>query len=133
LDVTDPAILYLSKATESLAGAEAEYENRRYNNCANRCYYACFQAAIAALLRHQIRPRSPTGQWGHDFVQAEFAGNLVGRRKLFPGELRTTLEQNRVLRVTADYTRDGVIAVEAARSLRRTQYFLRSVDSREVR
>jgi hypothetical protein len=34
LDVTDPAILYLSKAAESLAGAEAEYENQRYNNCA---------------------------------------------------------------------------------------------------
>ena len=33
---------YLEKAVESLAGAESEYVNGRYNNCANRCYYACF-------------------------------------------------------------------------------------------
>ena len=39
---------FLVKAEESLAGAESEYVNGRYNNCANRCYYACFQAAIAS-------------------------------------------------------------------------------------
>ena len=43
--------LYTDKAQESLAGAESEFANGRYNNCANRCYYACFQTAIAALLR----------------------------------------------------------------------------------
>src|SRR5205823_6359850 len=39
------------KALESLAGAESELANGRYNNAANRAYYACFQAAIAALQR----------------------------------------------------------------------------------
>jgi len=42
--------LYLIKAEESLLGAESEFTHgRRYNNVANRCYYACFQAAVAAL------------------------------------------------------------------------------------
>jgi uncharacterized protein (UPF0332 family) len=63
--------IYLAKATESLLTAESEFVNGRYNSCANRCYYACFQAAIAALLCEGIRPR---GQWSHEFVQAQFVG-----------------------------------------------------------
>ena len=58
--------IYLAKATESLQTAESEFVNGRYNSCANRCYYACFQAAIAAVLREGIRPR---GQWGDRVVQ----------------------------------------------------------------
>ena len=58
--------IYLAKATESLLTAESEFANGRYNSCANRCYYACFQAVIAALLHEGIRPR---GQWSHAFVR----------------------------------------------------------------
>jgi uncharacterized protein (UPF0332 family) len=54
--------IYLAKATESLLSAESEFVNGRYNSCANRCYYACFQAAIAALLSEGIHP---AGQWSH--------------------------------------------------------------------
>lgn len=39
-------LAYLEKAIESLAGAESEYANRRYNNCAN-----------LSLWRHSIRFR----------------------------------------------------------------------------
>lgn len=69
---------YLSKATESLATAESEFTMGRYKSCANRCYYACFQAAVAALIREGMRPR---GYWGHDFVQGQFVGLLIKRRK----------------------------------------------------
>lgn len=41
----DASALFLAKAEESLAGADSEFVNDRYNNCVNRCYYACFQAA----------------------------------------------------------------------------------------
>lgn len=34
---------YMRKATESLAGAQSEYDNGRFNNSANRAYYAAFQ------------------------------------------------------------------------------------------
>ena len=66
--------IYLTKAIESLLTAEIESINGRYNNCANRCYYACFQAAITALLSEGIRP---AGQWNHQFVQAQFVGVLI--------------------------------------------------------
>src|SRR5215471_6913893 len=66
--------IYLAKAAESLQTAESEFANGRYNSCANRCYYACFQAAIAALLAEGIRAR---GQWSHEFVQGQFVGVLI--------------------------------------------------------
>ncbi len=80
--VLDASAIFLAKAEESLAGAESEFVSGCYNNCANRCYYACFQAAIAALQQAGIRARG--GQWGHDFVQAQFIGQLINRRRLYP-------------------------------------------------
>jgi uncharacterized protein (UPF0332 family) len=87
--------IYLAKATESLQTAESEFANGRYNSCANRCYYACFQAAIAALLREGIRPR---GQWSHEFVQAQLVGVLINQRKRYDRELRRVLADNQMLR-----------------------------------
>lgn len=55
--------IFLEKALESLIGAESEFINGRYNNCANRCYYACFQAAIAALIDAGLG--TDYQQWSH--------------------------------------------------------------------
>lgn len=89
---------FLGKATQNLAAAEADYSAGRYDACANRAYYACFQAAIAALLVEGIRPAGTAGRWSHEFVQAQFSGILVGRRHRFPAPLRTTLQENRIVR-----------------------------------
>ncbi len=118
---------FLEKAEESFAGAESEYVNTRYNNCANRCYYAAFQAAIFALARAGIRPPGVSDKWGHDFVQAQFIGQLINRQKVYPAELRNTLEQNYRLRETADYRRDHVTEVRAARAIRRTEAFVETI------
>jgi uncharacterized protein (UPF0332 family) len=115
---------FLEKAEESLAGAASEFVNGRYNNCANRCYYACFQAAISALAAAGIQPPGRDGQWGHDSVQAQFNGQLVNRRKLYPTSVRPTLEQTYRLRAAADYKRDPVSAVQGGRALRRAEEFL---------
>lgn len=118
---------FLEKAEESFAGAESEYVNNRYNNCANRCYYATFQAAIAALARAAVRPPGHDADWGHEFVRSHFVGQLINRRKLYPTALRTTLEQNRALRQTADYKPDHVTEVRASRAVRRTEEFLAAI------
>lgn len=119
--------VYLEKAAESLEGAESEFINRRYNNAANRSYYACFQAAIAALARASIQPSGVRDEWGHDFVQAQFVGQLINRRKVYPTALRTTLEQNYRLRVAADYTWDHVTEIRAARAIRRAEEFVQAI------
>src|SRR5437870_3958583 len=121
---------FLNKAEESLEGAESEFANGRYNNCANRCYYACFQAAVAALIEAGVGPRSGNGQWGHDFVQAEFVGQLVNRRKTYSTELRDVLSRLLILRQTADYQLERVTETQAVRALRRTRGFLDGIQTR---
>ena len=79
------------KAEQNLAGAEHELEVGRYDTAASRCYYAAFLAAIAALLRAGVRPSDEDSEWGHKFVQAQLAGQLIHRRKLYPARLRDVL------------------------------------------
>lgn len=118
---------FLVKAEECLAGAESEFANKRYNNCANRCYYACFQASIAALIQVGIQPKSQQRHWGHDFVQAEFIGQLINRRKLYPSILRNTLERTLTLRQIADYGTEQVSEAQMDRALRQTRLFVETI------
>ncbi|MBM4459145.1 MAG: HEPN domain-containing protein [Chloroflexi bacterium] len=97
------SLAYLAKAAESLAGAESEFTNRRYDNCASRCYYAMFQAAIAALIAAGIRPDAGREHWEHSFVQARFAGVLISRRKLYSPALGSSLPEILDIRRGADY------------------------------
>jgi uncharacterized protein (UPF0332 family) len=120
--------IYLDKAVESLEGSESEFVNHRFNNVANRSYYACFQAAIAALIQAGIQPSG--SQWGHDSVQSQFVGQLINRRKLYSARLRNILEQNYRLRATADYQREWVSETRADRALSRAEEFVEAVDQR---
>ncbi len=124
--------LFLEKALECLAGAESEFAERRYNNCVNRCYYGCFQSAIAALLHDGILLTGGRTTWGHDFVQAQFVGQLINRRKVYASGLRDSLARNLILRHTADYTIEPITETQAARAVRRTRDFLRAVETREA-
>jgi uncharacterized protein (UPF0332 family) len=118
--------VYVTKATENLASAASELVNRRYNACANRAYYACFQAAIVALLNEGLAPRGGR-EWGHDYVQAQFAGNLIGRRKRYPAALRSTLPRLAELREKADYGHTLVSQAQAARALSLAEVFVQNV------
>src|SRR5262245_29924667 len=119
---------YLSKARESLASAEVDYAAGRYNSCANRAYYACFQAAVAALLAEGLRPANPRGEWSHEFVQSQFNGLLIGRRKRYPLTLRRILRDTIEVREKADYTPAAVSARVAERVLRAAQSFVRTIE-----
>jgi uncharacterized protein (UPF0332 family) len=119
--------VFRDKARESLAGGVSEFVNHQYNNSANRSYYAVYQAAIHALLTDGIRPPGATNHWGHDYVQAQFVGQLINRRKRYSADLRHTLEQNYRLREAADYRRDPITEVRAARAARRAETFVIAV------
>jgi uncharacterized protein (UPF0332 family) len=122
---THNADLFLRKALESIAGAESEYADARFNNCANRAYYACFQAAIAALIWEGIRAGG--SHWAHTFVQAQFAGTIVNRRHRYPSAMRGTLSELVTLRHSADYDPDPINRAEASRALRRGHEFVEAV------
>jgi uncharacterized protein (UPF0332 family) len=119
---------YLAKARESLLGAESECANLRFSNCANRSYYAAFQAAIAALLRESLRPRGGE-QWPHGYVQAEFVGRPINRRRVYSSTFRSTLSDLLELRSTADYRADAVSELEAQRATRKAKELLRAIDT----
>jgi uncharacterized protein (UPF0332 family) len=121
--------IYLAKAVESLQGAESEYVNKRYHNWANRCYYSCFQAAVHALEAVGMTPTGARAAWSHDSLQATFVRELIQRHKTYPSELRDVLTRLYKLRQAADYTRDRVSEVQAARAVRRTQQFVQAIQA----
>jgi uncharacterized protein (UPF0332 family) len=122
---------FLDKARESVTGARVEFEGGRYNNSANRSYFACFQAAIHALILEGIRPPGGGTQWGHDLVQAQFRGQLINRRHRYETSLRDTLLDNYRMRVRGDYELRPVAEVNASRALRRAERFVQAVVQRQ--
>jgi uncharacterized protein (UPF0332 family) len=118
---------YLAKAEQSLAGAESEYANGRYDNCANRCYYACFQAGVYALRVAGVHAGGSRPTWSHEGLQAAFVGQLINRRKLYSFELRDVLPRTMALRHAADYSLDRVSELQAARALRRARTLVGAV------
>jgi uncharacterized protein (UPF0332 family) len=122
---------FLDKARESLAGARVELEGGRYNNSANRSYYAVFQAGIHALQLEGVRLPAGGTEWGHDFVDAQFSGLLVNRRHRYETSLRNVIGDNRSLRKDADYTTSSVSPVRAARALQRAERLVAAVIQRD--
>lgn len=129
--VSETSAASLAKAAESLAGATSEYVNGRYNNVANRAYYAAFQAAIAALDLAGINPPGNKDFWGHAFVNGQFTGLLINRRKRYPASVRDSLSVLLRVREQADYRQSPVTATQADRMLRRARNFVTIVTARE--
>ena len=116
---------YLRKARESLASAKADALAERYNSAANRGYYACFQAAVAALLHWNIR--GMTTNWEHRFVAEEFADKLVRRRKLFAhGEARV-LNDFFAARIVGDYRERDISRFDADGAVALAERFVAAV------
>lgn len=129
--VIDIGALYLAKARASLAGAQSELERRRFDNAANRAYYACFQAAVAGLIWAGLRPSGGSATWDHGFVQARFVGELINRRKHYAPDLRDSLSATMRQRHKADYQYDSVTADQAIRMVRRATRFVQEVGSKQ--
>ncbi len=68
---------FFSKAKENLKIAQISFDNECYNACANRAYFAAFQAAVAALADKDIRNEKNDHAW----VQSEFNLKLIKRKK----------------------------------------------------
>jgi uncharacterized protein (UPF0332 family) len=117
----------LTKAQENLAGAESELRYGRTNSCARSAYYACFHAAIAALLDAGLTAPESARGWGHDWVHASFVGQLIPRRKLYPVSLRRVLPDLLALRHKGDYRVTSVSQREAPQAVRRAQAFVQAV------
>jgi uncharacterized protein (UPF0332 family) len=108
--------VYLVKAKNSLGTAQHAYNQRDFDSCASRAYFAMFQAEIAALIKlTEFRQE----RWRHERVQAEFNQRLIQARKVFPASLRSTHDDLIGRRHTADYTDQLISARTAERCLRK--------------
>jgi uncharacterized protein (UPF0332 family) len=115
---------WLAKAEQCLRGAESEFANQRYDNAANRAYYACFHAAIAALTDLGMLTLAGGKVPSHAFVQATFARELIHRRKIVPSELASTLLDLLFLRQQADYNSVPLNDVRVKRALDKAKMFV---------
>ena len=117
---------FLTKATENIAVAELSYKNGYYNASANRAYYATFQAAIAALVTVGI---TANVRKSHSITQANFAAELIKKRKIYPNHLKSYLMDLMAIREDADYELTFVSKKVASRQLKKAQEFVRTVTS----
>jgi len=86
------------------------------------------QAAVAALLTEGLRPTNPRGEWSHEFVQSQFNGLLIARRKRYPVTLRRILRDTIEVREKADDTPSAVSARVAWRVLSAAQHFVQAIE-----
>lgn len=121
---------YFAKAKECLASAEDDLAKKRFNSCANRAYYACYQAAVAVLLEHGTAPRGEKGLWRHEFVHSQF-GFLVKRGKLYPSKIKTYLPELMEARITADYKSISVSKKTTKGNLQKVEEFVSIVRKEE--
>lgn len=119
---------FLTKAKENIKAAEVLFENQLYNACANRAYYAAFQAAIAALTAIGIE----TDRLSHDAIQANFAVEFIQRRKIYPSHLKSYLMDLQAVRDDADYKGRLVSKKVTLRQLRKAKEFVERVEQ-EIR
>ncbi len=109
---------FFNKAEENLRIAKLSFDNECYNACANRAYYAAFQAAIAALADKGSLTK---GRNDHKRIQAEFSEKLIRRQKVYPAKLKSSLMEMQLIRNTADYECDTVSRKDASDQLRKSQ------------
>ncbi|MEK7728530.1 MAG: HEPN domain-containing protein [candidate division KSB1 bacterium] len=117
---------FLSKARDTLLAAQILLEKELYDSCANRAYYAAFQAALAAIASVGIKAEKSEHKW----VQATFNSELLHKRKLFDSRFKTYLLDLQRIRNRADYTNEKIGFKIASRQLSKAKAFVEIITLR---
>ncbi len=115
---------FFSKAKENLKIARISFDNECYNACANRAYFAAFQAAIAALADKGLRSERNEHAW----VQSEFNFQLIKRRKIYPGKIKSYLLTMQEIRNIADYSDENISKKIARRQLSQATEMIQNIE-----
>ena len=102
---------FLEKALADLEVAKYALEQKCYDTSVRCSYYAIFHAEIAAL---QKLEGMTVDYWGHDFVQAKFAGQLIHAKKYFSTSLAGIASYVISCRNAADY-KEGLTSKKIAK------------------
>jgi len=117
------AFLFLSKALENLSAAQLCQQNSLYNACANRAYFAMFQAAVAILLSKGFS-FDPKKHFDHAQIQSLFANELIHRRKILQNKFKSYLQEAEAVRGKADYSIAAISQNKAKRQLGKAEEFI---------
>ena len=115
---------FLNKAGENLKTAQMSFENNCYNACANRAYFAAFQAAIAALSFCGIESEKNEHAW----VQSEFSLRLIRRQKVYPDRIKSYLPDMQESKNKADYSEKDIGKKVAYRQLLRASEMIALIE-----
>ncbi|MCP4110226.1 MAG: HEPN domain-containing protein [Desulfobacteraceae bacterium] len=115
---------FITKAKQNLKAAELLFENELYDASANRAYYAALHAAVAALANIGIKADD---RISHETTQANFSGELIRRRKIYPGNLKSYLADLQRIRNDADYKLKFVSKKVALKQVKKAKEFVTKV------
>lgn len=118
---------YLGKANKSLEVARWCLENKYFDDCANRCYYAILRAAVAALIAVGIS-RKESSKRMHEWIQARFPAECIRRRKIYPARIASYIADVRYHREIADYSENSVSVKTASGLYRKAEEFVTLVN-----
>ena len=118
---------YLLKAGRALASARLLLENGDIEGSCNRAYYAMFDAAHAALLRHQPGI-NPAETRTHNGLITAFGKHLIKTGLMTP-ELGRVLNQVEQIRLLADYTGEEIEPDKAAWAVEQATVFVETIQN----
>jgi uncharacterized protein (UPF0332 family) len=113
-------IIFLAKVKRNVEAAQLLFDHQMYDESANRAYYAAFQAARAALSAIGV----PIEGFKHKAVQANFNTELIQKRKIYPGYLKSCLLELQLIRNDADYKLIFTTKKSALTQLKKAQGFV---------
>jgi uncharacterized protein (UPF0332 family) len=114
---------FFQKSQENLEAAQILFEQKLYNASANRAYYASFQTAVAALASQGVK----SDKNSHSWVQANFNGEFIRKRKICPGRLKSYLPDLLSVRNRADYKSESISRKAASKQLIKAEEFVKTV------
>ena len=118
---------YLLKARRALVSARLLLENGDIEGSCNRAYYAMFDAAHAALLRHQPGI-NPAETRTHNGLITAFGKHLIKTGLMTP-ELGRVLNQVEQIRLLADYTGEEIEPDKAAWAVEQATVFVETIQN----
>ncbi|MDM8524798.1 HEPN domain-containing protein [Desulfococcaceae bacterium HSG8] len=114
---------FFQKAQENLKAAQILSDQKLYNASANRAYYAAFQIAVSRLVSQGVKNEKNSHSW----VQANFNGEFIQKRKIYPGRLISYLPDLLSVRNRADYKSESLSRKAASRQLTKAEEFVTTV------
>lgn len=119
--------LFIQRSHNNIKAAQLLSDAGLHDACANRIYYAVFDAAFVACMHYGVKIEPE-----HAKVLSAFCGELIARKKLFPASVKESLYELQKIRIKADYGEVAVSKTTASNALKTGKQIVYTVLERIV-